>query len=447
MENVSGFNFQSIQIDRSGNLTGGAEELAQHMKDNQVTDVIIICHGFRNDENDARALYTRFLATFADNSKLPGVAPRLAGRSFAVGGVLWPSMVFPEANDSQGHAQAAGSTAQDRQRLEAMKSSLDAAAQAHVDEMLAHLDSAANDTNAQLKMVASLLNLAQGLPSTDANEFSTALAGASPEALRNALLAGDTVSVVRPGGSGGAGGIPTLGGATPATSAGARSFFGNVFGFVPKFLNLTTFLLMFHRCGVVGEQGIGRAVRRVKELSTARVHLVGHSLGGRAVTACAKALLDAPKQQVNSMMLLEAAYSHFGLSQGEIGGVKHPRGFFRDVVEQKAVIGPILATHSEHDAVVGFAYTAMAAVSLNNARAIGDENSRFGGIGRNGVLDTQEAVKADLNIPGAPYQFENDKIHNLNGSRSVEGRPLIGSHGDITNAAVTWAFASLVASV
>ena len=148
------------------------------------------------------------------------------------------------------------------------------------------------------------------------------------------------------------------------------------------------------------------------------------------------------------MMLLEAAYSHFGLSKGEVpGGVKHPRGFFRDVIEQKAVIGPIVATHSEHDTVVGFAYTAMAAVSLNNARTLGDENSPFGGIGRNGVLDTPEALKADLNEPGAPYQFENDKLHNLNGSRSVGGKPLIDSHGDVANAAVTWAFASLVASV
>ena len=449
MEKISGFDFQPIQIDRSGKLTGGAEELAQHVKTNHVTDVVIICHGFRNDENDARALYTHFLTTFADNCKLPGVSPQLAGRTFAVGGVFWPSMIFPEVNDSQGHAQAADSTMDDRLRLVAMKTSLDSSAQAHVDEMLSHLDSAAvDDENAQLKMVASLLSLAQSLPSTDDNEFSEALAGASPEALRNALLAGEAVDVVQPGGMGGGGGIPTLDDETPANDSGARSFLGNVFGFIPKLLNLTTFLLMFHRCGGVGEKGISRTVRRVRELSNTRVHLVGHSLGGRAVTACVKALLDAPKQQVNSMMLLEAAYSHFGLSEGEVpGGVSHPRGFFRDVIDQKAVTGPIVATHSEHDAVVGFAYTAMAAVSLNNARAIGDEKSRFGGIGRNGVLDTREAVKADLNVPGVAYQFVPGKIHNLNGSRKVDGKALIDSHGDVTNAAVTWAFASLVAKV
>jgi len=192
---------------------------------------------------------------------------------------------------------------------------------------------------------------------------------------------------------------------------------------------------------------MSQVVRNVKEVSpNVRVHLVGHSLGGRAVTACAKGLVANPALKVDSMMMLEAAYSHFGLSGGSVsGGINHPRGLYRDIIEQKVVKGPILATHSQHDTVVGFAYTSMAAVSLNNARAFGDENSPFGGIGRNGVLDTAEAVRQELNLPGVAYAFSNDKIHNLDGSRSVDGKALIGSHGDVTNSAVAWAFASLVA--
>src|SRR6185436_2328639 len=142
----------------------------------------------------------------------------------------------------------------------------------------------------------------------------------------------------------------------------------------------------------------------------------------------------APAVQVDSMMMLEAAYSHFGLSAGATTSspIKHPRGHFRDVIEQKAVKGPILATHSEHDSVVGLAYTPMAAISLNNAKAIGDENSQFGGIGRNGVLDTAEAERLDLNVAGVAYTFASGKIHNLNGSRKVDDVPLIASHGDVT---------------
>ncbi len=449
MENLHGFDFQPLQIDGNGDIKGGVEELAQHASNNAVTDVILMCHGFRNDENDAKALYGRFLETFGGNRTNPAVVAQLAPRKFAVGGVFWPSMIFPEVNDSQGSALSAGADPQDRQRLEALKSGMDPARQAKIDAMLAALPAADDDENAQLTMVENLLSLAQGLPPDDGNEFHTAFAGASPAALRTALQAGDDLDVT-PIGQGGGGGAMGIGGMAvqPALEGGAQSFFGNVFGFVPKFLNLTTFLLMFHRCGTVGEKGISAAVRRIRALApNVRIHLVGHSLGGRAVTACAKGLLTAPAMNVDSMTLLEAAYSHFGLSQGGTtsGGVKHPRGHYRDVIEKAVVKGPILATHSQHDSVVGFAYTAMAAVSLNNARAIGDENSPFGGIGRNGVLDTAETVKQPLNLPGVAYTFSKGKIHNLDGSRAVDGKPLIGSHGDVTNPAITWAFASLVA--
>ena len=447
MESFNGFDFQPLQFDIHGNAQSGIDELAEHVKSAAVTDVILICHGFRNDEANARKLYGNFLQTFKQNCGQPLLAGRLGQRKFAVGGVLWPSMILPEPHDDQGSAQSVGGNLSDQQRLEDMKSGLDDTGRQKIDSIIALMPAAEDDPDAQLKISQILLSLAQGLPVEADNEFRSAFANASPQALRDALVV-DQMDVVSAGaGAGGAGGIPGLA-AQPALAGGAQSFLGTVVGFVPKFLNLTTFLLMFHRCGEVGDKGISQVVRRIRSLAgSARIHLVGHSLGGRAVTACAKQLVADPPVQVDSMMLLEAAYSHFGLSQGgtTAGGIVHPRGFFRDVIEKKAVKGPILATHSDRDSVVGFAYTSMAAVSLNNARAFGDEKSPFGGIGRNGVLDTAEAVQGDLHDPGDAYTFSNGKIQNLNGSRQVNGKPLIDSHGDVTNAAVTWAFASLVA--
>jgi hypothetical protein len=447
METIHGFPFQAIAIDRHGKLKSGAAELAQHVATHAVSDVVVLCHGFRNDDNDARALYTRFLKTFADNRAHPSLAAKLAGRSFAVGGVFWPSMVLPEPNDSDGQAQSVGDpTADDRRRLEAMKAGLDAKDARRIDDLLARIDAAPVDGNARLDMARTLIGLVRDMGVTEKNEVHAGLAQATPEALCEALMV-DTVEVITPGGGGGAMGIPDLGPGAGGTGGG-QSIFGKVFGFVPKFVNLTTFLLMFNRCGEVGEKGISQAVRQVKAAADTRVHLVGHSLGGRAVTACAKALLDPPPVRVASLMLLEAAYSHFGLSAGatSTSSITHPRGHFRDVIEKQAVTGPILATHSQHDAVVAFAYTPMAAISLNNSRAIGDEHSPFGGIGRNGVLDTAEAEMLELNQAGVAYTFGNGRIHNLNGSRSIDGVPLIASHGDVTSPAITWAFASLVAT-
>lgn len=448
METIHGFDFQRINIDSHGTLKDGGDALAAHVRDKNVSDVVLICHGFRNDENDARALYTRFLKSFAASRQHASLAAKLEGRSFAVGGVFWPSMIFPEPNDSGGVALSTGDTrAEDRRRLEAMKAGLSVRGVKKIDDLLSQLDHAEDDDNARLAMARTLIELVGDLNVDEKNEVHSAITGVAPEQLCKALAA-DVVELDALSGTGGAGGIPQLGGG-PGGIGGGQSVFGKVFGFVPKFLNLTTFLLMFARCGTVGEKGMSKVVRQVKQVADPRIHLVGHSLGGRAVTACAKALLDAPTVHIDTMMLLQAAYSHFGLSPAatDASPVKHPRGHFRDVIEKKAVKGPILATYSQHDSVVAKAYTPMAAISLNNARAIGDENSPFGGIGRNGVLDTADAEQLDLHADGVAYTFVSGKIHNLNGSRKVQDVPLIAGHGDVTSPAITWAFASLVASV
>jgi hypothetical protein len=447
MENLNGFDFQAMHYDEHGNAQSGVEEFAQHVKKEKVTDAIFLCHGFRNDENAARTLYGNFLKSFSANASLPAVAEQLSSRKFAVAGVFWPSMIFRENFDVQGSALSADIAPSASARLQAMKSGLDGSGQAIIDQMTDLLSNDVSGGDTQLKLSGLLINLAQSLPVEAENECRTAFAKAKPDVLRDSLLAGDSIQVVAAGaGPGGSMGIPTLG-PGPGAVGQAQSFFGPVVGFVAKFLNLTTFLLMFHRCGDIGTNGISQAVRRVRSLSSSvRVHLVGHSLGGRSITACAKQLvMNEPNLQVDSMMMLEAAYSHFGLSPAGAGLVPHPRGFFRDVVEKNAVKTPILATYSDRDSVVGFAYTSMAAVSLNRAQAFGDEHSPFGGIGRNGVLDTTDATKEDLHVPNDAYTFSGSKIRNLNGSKIVNGKPLIDSHGDVTNPAVTWAFASLVA--
>lgn len=442
METIAGFPFQGVKFDRNAKVTGGLTDLLQHLAQNPVTDLIVMCHGFRNDEDDARSLYADFLGTLRPHLAHATLAGALGGRQFAVAGAFWPSMVFKEPKDS-----AARSTASDdaAPRLRALKQTLPAALHPHVDAMLAQLPKAQqNDAAAQHAMAAALLDLARALGGGLQAEFPTALTKGDPATLVRAFAFGDQATVTTPGtGTGGARGIPTLG-PTPSGVGGAQSIFGKVFGFVPKFINLTTFLPMFERCGVIGETGLTRIVREAKKARPAlRIHLVGHSLGGRAVTACARGLLANPKVQADSLMLLQAAYSHFGLSPARGG---RPRGHFRDVIEQGAVKAPILATHSKHDSVVGFSYTAMAALSLNNSRAVGDENSRFGGIGRNGVLQAPEAVDTLLNKAGAAYNFQSGRLYNLDGSRAEGGANMIADHSDVKNTHITWAFASLLAT-
>ena len=98
---------------------------------------------------------------------------------------------------------------------------------------------------------------------------------------------------------------------------------------------------MKERSGKVGATGVAAAVRELHaRCPEIRIHLVGHSLGARLMAACAKALADAPMYRPDSMMLLDAAFSHFGFSADN--GRGHA-GFFRTVIEKKVVKGPFVS--------------------------------------------------------------------------------------------------------
>ena len=164
---------------------------------------------------------------------------------------------------------------------------------------------------------------------------------------------------------------------------------------------------------------------------------MGHSLGGRLMASCAKALSEAPTLQVDSLMLLEAAFSHFGFSEDNGHGAS---GFFRDVVVKQVVKGPFVSTFSKEDTVVGNAYAIMSRLAFDNTREIGDASDEFGGIGRNGPLKTDEVANLPFNNPGTAYTYKRDVINNLDGSGGF-----IKDHADVMNDAVTYAFASAVA--
>jgi pimeloyl-ACP methyl ester carboxylesterase len=213
--------------------------------------------------------------------------------------------------------------------------------------------------------------------------------------------------------------------------------FGAIAGGVGRFLNLTNWYVMKDRSGTVGAKGVADAVRALHASRPGiRIHLVGHSLGGRLMASCAKALCETPKLRIDSLMLLEAAFSHFGFSSNNGHGTA---GFFRDVITKQVVKGPFVSTFSAQDTVLGQAYSIMSRLAGDNTREIGDASDEFGGIGRNGPQKTGEVANFPLNAPGSPYEYKADVINNLDGSGG-----LIKNHGDVTNDAVTYAFASVV---
>jgi hypothetical protein len=115
-------------------------------------------------------------------------------------------------------------------------------------------------------------------------------------------------------------------------------------------------------------------------------------------------------------------------------------GFFRKVVDDRRVDGPIIITHTKNDRAVGVAYPIASRLAGQKAAALGDENDDFGGIGRNGAqkLEPGEAVKAALLDVGSDYALSAGKLFNL------EASAFIKDHGDVRGRQVAYAILSAI---
>lgn len=416
---IEGFDFFPLRFDDHGALQSRQEFEALTARANSATDVVFIAHGFRNDEHDATNLYTRFLGTFRANLSRPEFSA-LANRQFVFGAVYWPSKPFRESYEegksgTRGLQDASPTLADAKAQLEELKADDASPSQRqNLDKAIALLPALENNPQAQDEFVDLVLSLVdtssddvtEGLPQIRQRPGSEILARLSPPPADGTRGIGDVA--------------------------------GRIAGGVGQFLNLTTWYVMKERSGTVGATGVAKAVRALRASNpNLRLHVVGHSLGGRLAAACAKALADAPKVPLDSLMLLEAAFSHYGFSSNNGRGTA---GFFRNVIVQQAVKGPFVSTFSAQDTVVGKAYSVMSRLAGDNTREIGDARDEFGGLGRNGPLRTSEVATTRLNSAGTPYDFKDRVINNLDGSGG-----LIKDHSDVTNDAITYAFASAIA--
>ena len=448
MAKVEGFEFFPLHFDGDGTLKAQTEldALASHITAAGSTDLVTIAHGFRNSEHEANGLYTEFLKNFRTHLTRAELAS-LPGRTFVVAGVFWPSKAFAEnAEDKEGGTQSVGDADSERSAVEAQLTRLlddgaTAAQKAIVKKARGLLDDVESKASAQDEFVKTVLSLVDAPPATDDEGLSVIRAQPGSAVLAK-LETPIMLPTVRDDGNGG---VTSIGGGTGGGPGGhdggvlgIGGAFSSVFGRIGQFLNLTTWYLMKSRSGTVGAKGLAPAIRVLKAKTPAlKVHVVGHSLGGRLSAACAKALTTAPKLQADSLSLLEAAFSHYGFAANNGHGKP---GFFREVIVEKIVRGPLISTFSVQDTVVGTAYAVSSRLADDNTEAIGDENDQYGGIGRNGTQKTVEQARDVLHQPGVAYAFTPSIVHNLDGSGG-----LIKDHGDVRNPHVTYAVASAIA--
>lgn len=439
MAELSGFPYFEIQFDKQGAVFDANEvcQALNFLKSGSNTDLMIIAHGWNNDMADARALYKNFFARMRE--VLDGGAVGNGARKFAVIGVLWPSKKF--ADDDLKPSGAAGAespvtVAYLQKQLEGLEGVFDnPQADKLIDqakELVPKLEDSATARREFADLVRSLPGN-KGGNSEDASDRFFKLPGDEVmNRLSKPVLAAPPAR--RP-----SGGATSVGVATGPSggAAGLGSFFSGVRSGARNLLNFATYYQMKERAGKVGSSGVSGVIQQIHGQSpNLRIHLTGHSFGGRLVTAAVLGAAGQTAVEFASMTLLQAAFSHNGFAQKFDG---KSDGFFRRVVAENRIAGPLLITCTVNDKAVGVAYPLASLIAGQNASSLGDANDPFGGIGRNGAQHTPEASSGTLSKVGSSYGFQAGKLYNLNADE------VIHDHSDICKNEVAYAVLSAMA--
>jgi hypothetical protein len=404
------------------------------------TDLIVISHGWNNNMGEARDLYLRFFAAM-DTVAAGGSVPGFAKKKIAVAGIFWPSKRFTDPSLIPGGAAGiADPDVQLNAELDDLKTLFPGPdAEAAIEHARAQLTTLEQSKSAQddfVHAITSLLPAPRGPADEGLDDARRKLDSALGSEILQQLAAPvfPTLAPLQ-------GGAATLGSAAALDIGGFLSGIGGgVKNAALAMLNVTTYYTMKDRAGIVGQTGLVQLLQAVLPLRTAgkKIHLVGHSFGGRAVTAAANALPAG--SAVDTMALLEAAYSHFGLAQNWDN--QNHDGAFRSVVSNRKVKDCVLITHSDRDVAVGYAYPLASRIMNQVAAAVwGGASDIYGGMGRNGAQRTPEVFDDMLHAVGSPYAaFPRGKwIRNLSGDGPPGAPTTIMGHGDVAKPEIAYA--------
>jgi hypothetical protein len=447
MDKIAGLPFYPVQITKQGKIFSQEEkeaiENAVSQSDaDKLTDLVVMSHGWNNDMADARQLYNKL---FTNLAAIIPEHPEAGNRKLAIVGVFWPSKKFADEDlIPAGDAASIGdegpepTSAALKEKLEKLKGTFDGPDESALEEAKGLVDRLEENPTNQKKFVDLIRSVLPAHPSDSTDDASDLFMKMPGDRIFQSLAPPSMFAVVPPAGDFG----DAQGGALMIDdqSGAAAGFFDDLFSGIKaaawRLLNFATYYQMKERAGLVGK-GLNEMLDSVRKRGPKlRVHLIGHSFGARVVTSA----VDGPSQfQPSSLTLLQGAFSHNGFAE-KFDQTKD--GFFRKVVAQSKVNGPIIVTHTINDRAVGIAYPIASRLANDDATAVGDENDVFGGIGRNGAVKMKEKefIKALLLPDAGKYQFLPKKVHNLRADRFITG------HSDVTGRQVANAIIHAVLS-
>jgi hypothetical protein len=440
MNNIAGIPYVAARFDKDGAALNKQEVKLPA----GATDVIVVSHGWNNTEEQANRLYTDLFTNFAAVT-----SDQLQKKNIVIIGVIWPSKKFTDIVEAAVAEQARGgragfgtsSTAADetiKAKLDIIATMFDKKAAKKITAAKKQIGKLESDLAARRKFVDDLRSL---LDESAANEEdNSALFFKLDGSVMLEKLKMPTPLVSSTGGVGG--GAASTGAHPTTASAGGAAGLGDIFSGIKagaiRFLNYLAYYEMKRRAGTVGQKGVGPMLDRLAD-NAHRIHLVGHSFGGRVVTAAAA---GSTTDKLQSMSLLQSAFSHNGFS-------KSMNGFFRSVVDNHRIKGPILVTYTPNDRAVGIAYPVASRLSGTVASAFGDANDKFGGLGRNGAqkMEPGEVVPGvdRLLAVGDGYNWQSGRFHNRESSKYIVDPNGGDAHGFVTGKEVAWAISRIIA--
>jgi hypothetical protein len=440
MNDIAGISYAAARFDKDGAALNKQEVKLPE----GTTDVIVASHGWNNTEEQAEQLYTELFTSFAAVA-----SDQLQNKKIAIVGVIWPSKKFTDVVDAAVAEQARGggagfgtnATAADetiKAKLDVIATMFDKKAAKKITAAKNQIAKLESDLAARRKFVDELRSLLD--ESAAHEEDNSALFFKLDGSVMLEKLKQPTPLVSSGGAAGG--GAASLGAHPKTKLEGGAAGLGDIFSGIKsgaiRFLNYLAYYEMKKRAGTVGQKGVGPLLDRLAS-NVQRIHLVGHSFGCRVVTAAAA---TSTTDKLRSMSLLQAAFSHNGFS-------KSMNGFFRSVVDNHRIKGPIIVTYTPNDRAVGIAYPVASRLSGTVASAFGDANDKFGGLGRNGAQKMEQGevvhgVDRLLEV-GGNYSWQSGRFHNLESSKYIVDPSGRDAHGFVTGKEVAWAISRAMA--
>ncbi|MFE3852219.1 serine-threonine protein kinase [Streptomyces griseorubiginosus] len=400
--------------------TGRRDRLLTEVVARGVEDLVVFSHGWNSDRSGATRLYSHFFAPF------PELAP---AAKLGYVGVVWPSMRFSdEPVPDFPRAVAAELPPRpvlDKDTRHALLETFPG--RATVIDRLARLLDQQPREETELEEFGRLVRLLVEIvpPGPQALFGADTLAEGVPQD-EPEFLAGSTATVCEEF----AQAIADL-----EAPDGARGFtIPNPWDGAHELLRQGTYYAMKRRAGTVGERGLGRVIGQLAERAPGvRVHLVGHSFGGRLVSFALRGLPEGV-HTVKSVTLLQGAFSHYAFAtrlphDSRAGGVLQG--------QQNRVDGPLVCCYSSHDSALGTLYP-LASRMAGDAQGVAEFGigqvlgAKWGAMGHDGV----QAVPGtpSLKLADALRRLPTKGCVNVDAAAVVRrGGPPSGAHSDIVH--------------